>query len=58
MARIDLTPFGFTPTESLVYQVLLTGGPGTGYSGPMRNATHRSAVLTETLGENRGGSNA
>lgn len=32
MARLDLTPFGFTPTESLVYQVLLTQGPGTGYS--------------------------
>ena len=32
MLRIDLTPFGFTPTESLVYQVLLTGGPGTGYA--------------------------
>ena len=32
MARIDLTPFGFTVTESLVYQVLLTGGPGTGYA--------------------------
>ena len=32
MARLDLTPFGFTPTESLVYQVLLTGGPGTGYA--------------------------
>jgi sugar-specific transcriptional regulator TrmB len=32
MPRLDLTPFGFTPTESLVYEVLLTGGPGTGYS--------------------------
>jgi sugar-specific transcriptional regulator TrmB len=32
MSRIDLTPFGFTPTESLVYEVLLTGGPGTGYA--------------------------
>lgn len=32
MSRLDLTPFGFTPTESLVYQVLLTQGPGTGYS--------------------------
>lgn len=32
MARIDLTPFGFTPTESLVYEVLLTEGPGTGYA--------------------------
>jgi HTH-type transcriptional regulator, sugar sensing transcriptional regulator len=30
--RIDITPFGFTPTESLVYQVLLTSGPGTGYA--------------------------
>jgi sugar-specific transcriptional regulator TrmB len=29
---IDLTSFGFTPTESLVYGVLLTGGPGTGYA--------------------------
>ena len=32
MAAVDLTPFGFTPTESKVYQVLLTGGPGTGYA--------------------------
>jgi len=29
---IDLTRFGFTPTEGLVYQVLLSGGPGTGYA--------------------------
>ncbi|MBP9201562.1 MAG: helix-turn-helix domain-containing protein, partial [Gemmatimonadales bacterium] len=32
MAELDLTPFGFTPTESKVYEVLLTGGPGTGYA--------------------------
>jgi sugar-specific transcriptional regulator TrmB len=32
MSRLDLTPFGFTPTESHVYEVLLTGGPGTGYA--------------------------
>lgn len=32
MLRLDLTRFGFTPTESLVYEVLLTGGPGTGYA--------------------------
>ena len=31
-APIDLTPFGFTPTESLIYEVLLRGGPGTGYT--------------------------
>ena len=32
MPSIDLTRFGFTPTEGLVYEVLLTGGPGTGYA--------------------------
>jgi sugar-specific transcriptional regulator TrmB len=32
MGSIDLTPFGFTPTESLVYEVLLRDGPGTGYA--------------------------
>lgn len=30
--RLDLVPFGFTPTESLIYEVLLTEGPGTGYT--------------------------
>jgi len=30
--RIDLTRFGFTPTEGLIYEVLLTNGPGTGYA--------------------------
>src|SRR2546428_4914692 len=28
----DLTPFGFTPTESLVYRTLLRLGPATGYA--------------------------
>jgi sugar-specific transcriptional regulator TrmB len=32
MSELDLTPFGFTPTESRVYQVLLGNGPGTGYA--------------------------
>lgn len=31
MATIDLTPFGFTPTESIVYAALLRLGPCTGY---------------------------
>ena len=32
MPAVDLTPFGFTPTESKVYEVLLSAGPGTGYA--------------------------
>jgi sugar-specific transcriptional regulator TrmB len=32
MTQVDLTPFGFTPTESAIYEVLLTIGPGTGYA--------------------------
>lgn len=32
MGALDLTTFGFTPTESLIYEVLLRGGPGTGYA--------------------------
>ncbi len=32
MPRIDLTRFGFTPTESVIYEALLTNGPGTGYA--------------------------
>lgn len=32
MGTIDLTPFGFTPTESLVYASLLRLGPSTGYA--------------------------
>src|SRR5947207_14305729 len=31
MATVDLTPFGFTATESLVYSALLRLGPATGY---------------------------
>ncbi len=29
---LDLTPFGFTPTESLIYATLLRLGPSTGYA--------------------------
>src|SRR5881409_3603910 len=32
MTHVDLTPFGFTPTESLVYATLLRLGPSTGYA--------------------------
>src|SRR2546425_11713025 len=33
MPDVDLTPFGFTPTESVVYAALLRLGPSTGYGG-------------------------
>lgn len=32
MTGIDLTPFGFTPTESLAYQALAERGPLSGYA--------------------------
>ncbi|MBI1967928.1 MAG: hypothetical protein HYS40_08045 [Gemmatimonadetes bacterium] len=32
MTSINLTPFGFTPTESVVYTTLLRLGPSTGYA--------------------------
>ena len=32
MPQPDLTPFGFTPTESLAYAALLKLGPATGYA--------------------------
>ncbi|MGH9818242.1 MAG: helix-turn-helix domain-containing protein, partial [Candidatus Acidiferrales bacterium] len=32
MTYPDLTPFGFTPTESLMYATLLRLGPSTGYA--------------------------
>lgn len=32
MAEIDITPFGFTPTESRAYNALLTEGPSSGYA--------------------------
>jgi len=32
MHNIDLTPFGFTPTESLAYSGLLENGPSSGYA--------------------------
>ncbi|UCF42001.1 MAG: helix-turn-helix domain-containing protein [Gemmatimonadota bacterium] len=31
MESLDFTPFGFTPTESLVYEALLERGPSSGY---------------------------
>ncbi|HEX2250733.1 MAG TPA: helix-turn-helix domain-containing protein [Gemmatimonadales bacterium] len=42
MGSIDLTPFGFTPTESLVYEALLRDGPGTGYAVARRAGLARA----------------
>ena len=30
--KVDLTPFGYTPTETLAYSALLTNGPSSGYA--------------------------
>jgi sugar-specific transcriptional regulator TrmB len=56
--EIDLTPFGFTPTESQVYAALLRLGPSTGYAvahatrvaransyGALEGLVRRSAAL-------------
>lgn len=32
MPRLDLTPFGFTPTENLIYEALRALGPASGYA--------------------------
>ena len=63
MPRIDLTRFGFTPTESLVYEVLLTGGPGTGYAiarsaGPRPGQRLQRAGRAGRQGRGTGGGRA
>ncbi|HEX2682058.1 MAG TPA: helix-turn-helix domain-containing protein, partial [Candidatus Dormibacteraeota bacterium] len=58
MPAIDLTPFGFTPTESQVYGALLRLGPATGYAvahatrvasanayGALEGLAHRAAAI-------------
>jgi sugar-specific transcriptional regulator TrmB len=51
MLTIDLTPFGFTPTESLVYSALLRLGPSTGYgvAGATRLARANTYAALEGL---------
>src|SRR5256885_1642825 len=44
MAPPDLTPFGFTPTESLAYSTLLRLGPATGYA--VAGAAHLARANT------------
>jgi sugar-specific transcriptional regulator TrmB len=61
---IDLTPFGFTPTESLVYATLLRLGPSTGYGvarasrlaranayAALEGLVHRGAAIRSGPGE-------
>jgi sugar-specific transcriptional regulator TrmB len=44
MKIVDLTPFGFTPTESLVYTTLLRLGPTTGYAVALASRLARANV--------------
>jgi len=44
MKVVDLTPFGFTPTESLVYTTLLRLGPTTGYAVALASHLARANV--------------
>jgi len=44
MKTVDLTPFGFTPTESLVYTTLLRLGPTTGYAVALASHLARANV--------------
>jgi len=44
MKIVDLTPFGFTPTESLVYATLLRLGPTTGYAVALASRLARANV--------------
>lgn len=40
--RIDLTPFGFTPSENAAYVALLDGGPASGYALAKRLSVARA----------------
>lgn len=48
--RLDLRPFGFTPTESLVYATLLQLGPSTGYAVARRARLARANVYAALEG--------
>ena len=62
MPAVDLTPFGFTPTESRVYEVLLTERPGHRLRhcprcgpGPGQRLQRPGGVGGEGCGPGRGG---
>src|ERR1041385_510687 len=55
MAPLDLPPFGFPPTESLVYEVLLTAGPGTGYAIARAAGLGRANAYSALQGLGSGG---
>jgi sugar-specific transcriptional regulator TrmB len=50
MKTVDLTPFGFTPTESLVYTTLLRLGPTTGYAVALASRLARANVYAALEG--------
>lgn len=58
MASPDLTPFGFTATESVVYAALLKLGPSTGYAVAQATRLARANAYGALEGlVNRGGAN-
>lgn len=58
MASPDLTPFGFTSTESVVYAALLKLGPSTGYAVAQATRLARANAYGALEGlVNRGGAN-
>jgi predicted transcriptional regulator len=42
VSKLDLTPFGFTPTESAAYRQLIEDGPSSGYAVAKRLAIARA----------------
>ena len=49
-AQVDLTPFGFTGTESAVYGALLRSGPATGYAVAQAVGVARANVYAALSG--------
>ena len=54
-SAIDLTPFGFTPTESSVYATLLGLGPSTGYAAARATGVARANAYAALEGLARRG---
>jgi sugar-specific transcriptional regulator TrmB len=58
MTAVDLTPFGFTPTESRAYAALLELGPSSGYEIAQRTRVARANAYAALEGLVQGGAAA